>query len=203
VAAYHQPGSRLVNPQATAPDEPIGFAQDLKSAAFVPTNSVVTETKGSPRIGRIPAERLGIALQWHREEDGASLHDIARRLDYSFTPTVLGMIEAGRYPLAESQIDELLRCYRVDPVKVMPDRHKLDVDDERRYMAVGWKVVELKYSSTSEGLLTEYLAFVYDLRHMKKGSRIPLRQDDLPVLAETIDWPLPDVIAFLLGLMDT
>lgn len=152
-------------------------------------------------LSDVPARRLGAALARHRTDRGATLEDIARRLENAFSAAILEMIEAGMYPLAEPQIHLLLDGYQVTGVDLLPARHKLEFDDDGQYMAVEWTVRELGDVCTPEALLEEYLAFVYELRGMQPGAAIPLRDDDLAVLSNTIDWPTDLIRNHLIDLM--
>lgn len=161
----------------------------------------MTEANADGDLMEIPAKRLGVALRRHRETARVTLPEIAERLEMAFTPVVLQMVEAGQYPLQEPQIMRILWGYDVAPENLLPQRHLLEFDDEGQYMAVGWTVRELTNSCTERGVLEEYLAFVYDLRGVEPGAKIPVRKADLVVLSNTIDWPTDDIRDHLTDLM--
>lgn len=149
----------------------------------------------------LPARRLGGALREHRKSRGNSLDDISRRLDFAFTPVVLHMVECGEYPLEEPQVQLLLWGYDVTVQELIPERYPLELDESGDYLAVGWTVREIRENRAPHGLLNEYLAFVYELRGAEPGSAIPLRDDDLAVLSNTIDWPTAEIRNYLVDLM--
>jgi len=147
------------------------------------------------------AERLGVALRQHREERGLTLETIAKRLAYVYTPTVLQMIESARYPLESDQVEDLLHSYDADPdLSVLAggllEGHNDHGDDESAQT-----VRELNQSTTAEGLLYEYLDFVYEIRGVEPGSLIPLREADLAVLGKTIGWSIGAIEDHLTNLM--
>ena len=153
------------------------------------------------RLTGIPARRLGVALRRYREASEVSLPEIAERLDFAFTPDVLEVIESGQHLLDEPQILLILSGYDVEPEELLPERQLLEFDDEGLYMAVGWTVKELTKPHTEESVLASYLTFVYELRDINPGTRIPLRQVDLVVLSNTIDWSTEKIRDHLTGLM--
>ena len=148
-----------------------------------------------------PAKRLGKALKLHRETRGLAHEEISRRVDYAFTPVVLHMIEAGLYPLDTGQVFKIIRGYDADPDRLLPVRNDLKIDDARHHMAMGPTIRELNQSATTDGLLYEYLAFLYQIRKAQPGSRVPLREDDLAALANTTDLRIEEVRSRLLDLM--
>ena len=148
-----------------------------------------------------PAARLGSALRLHRETVGLSLEDISKRVDFTFTPIVLQMIEAGQYPLDPAQVLIAVWGYDADPDLVLPIRDHLKLDAPGRTVAAGPTMRELSQSTTAEGLLYEYLRFVYELRGAEPGSTIPLREADLAVLSNTINWPMDGIREHLTALM--
>ena len=148
-----------------------------------------------------PARRLGKALRLHRESVGQSLEEISKRVNFSFTPIVLQMIEAGQYPLEPAQVLIAVWGYDADPNNVLPIRDVLRFDEADRKFAAGPTVRDLHQSFTPAGLLYEYLAFVYDLRGMEPGSTVPLREADLAVLSNTTGWPMDEVREHLTVLM--
>ena len=148
-----------------------------------------------------PAVRLGKALRLHRETVGFSLEDISKRVDFTFTPVVLQMIEAGQYPLDPAQVLIAVWGYDADPDLVLPIRNQLQLDAAGRSVAAGPTVRELNQATTAEGLLYEYLGFVYELRCVEPGSTIPLREADLAVLSNAINWEMDDIREHLTALM--
>ena len=144
------------------------------------------------------AAQLGLALRRHRQALGASLEKISNRLDYAFTPVVLSMIESGQYPLEEPQVHLLLWGYDAHLDELLPALEELEFDEQP---AVGRTIRELKESTGAVDLLDAYLTFVYDLRDAPQGSPVPLRQADLVVLSNTIDWPTDEIRGHLLAVM--
>jgi hypothetical protein len=80
------------------------------------------------------------------------------------------------------------------------DGDSLEFDEDRRHMAVGWRVRDLDGCETPQEVLREYLDFVYSMRGLQPGT--PVRVDrDLQVLKAAIGWPTDRIAAFLVDLM--
>jgi len=136
-----------------------------------------------------PAGRLGTALKLHRETVGMTYGEISRRVDYAFTPVVLQMVELGRYPLKGPQILKVIWGYDANPDLLLPTRDNLEIDREQHEISAGPTMRELNQSATTDGLLYEYLVFVYQIRNAEPGTSVALREEDLAVLSNTTDLP--------------
>jgi hypothetical protein len=133
-----------------------------------------------------PAGSLGALLRRRRQTTGASLEEVAQRLNLAFTPIVLQMIESARYPLEEPQVLRVLWGYGLESNRL--DQHLRGAANQP-----GRTLREIKRTCNARGLLREYLLFVYEKRGIAPGSPMPLSDSDLAVLSNTIDWPVDDI----------
>jgi hypothetical protein len=122
-------------------------------------------------------------------------------MDYAFTPIVLQMVELGRYPLDETQIHTILWGYDANASSLLPSRDNLAVDEQQHQLSSGPTFRELRQSATVEGLLYEYMSFLYELREKTPGEIVPLRHEDLTLLANTTDMSIADIRSHLEELM--
>ena len=132
----------------------------------------------------IPSPQLGEILHNARTRRDLSLEEVARRLQQRFTPTTLTMIESGRYPLTEHDLSLLLAAYGIDIDALAPRTR------ENALAATGPTPPPFTFTEVSEeAVLIDYLTFVYAMRAQAPGSDIPLRDEDIEVLARSLDLP--------------
>jgi hypothetical protein len=162
----------------------------------------MAETTTYRNLTDCPADRFGEALRLHRETIGIALDEISKRVGFEFTPFVLEMVEAGRYPLDTRQVILLVWGYDAHPDLVLPIRDCLVVDNTRSEIAAGPTVKHVTETATPMGLLHEYLEFLYELRDVEPGSSVHLREDDLEVLSSTTNWSVIKVREHLTMLME-
>ena len=62
----------------------------------------------------LPAQRLCRLLHDSRIRRDLDLAEVARRVEFVFTPVTLAMIEQGKYPLTEPHLNTLLHAYDID-----------------------------------------------------------------------------------------
>ena len=74
-------------------------------------------------------------------------------------------------------------------MSLLPSRDNLEIDREHHEISAGPTLRELNQSATTDGLLYEYLAFLYQIRGEEPGTSLQLREDDLAVLSNTTDLP--------------
>lgn len=162
----------------------------------------------SPRYAEVlevPAARLGRFLAAARTREGIALADIARRLDWKFTPVVLSMIERGVYPVLTEDIPELVDGYRVDLDQLLPDRDGLQVDLEGGTLGSGENLVQLSERLTITELLRSYLSFVREIRGLRSDATLPrrsLRRDDMEILARTLRLDVGEIEHRLTAILD-
>lgn len=135
---------------------------------------------------------LGVA----RERRGVSRHDVARRTDWRFGPSLLGQIEEGRHLVDVEAIPELARAYEIDLDDILPDRNGLEVDLRRGRMRVGATKAKVAKKPSLDALLAAYLDFVRQMRGLPEDGWVDprsLRVDDIVELALAVDADPADV----------
>jgi transcriptional regulator with XRE-family HTH domain len=153
----------------------------------------------------VPAARLGLFLAAARTREGISLADIARRLEWKFTPVVLSMIERGVYPILTDDVPGLVDSYRVDLDTLLPERDELELNLESGTIGSGESLQELADRLTITELLRSYLSFVREIRGLRPDSELPrrsLRHDDMEILGRTLRLEPDDVEQRLARILD-
>jgi transcriptional regulator with XRE-family HTH domain len=146
-------------------------------------------------LGLVPARRLGVLLRDRREMHGYTLDDMARRSIGQFTVMELASIEAGEANLDDDALEALSLLYEFNSTPPIPQRSRLIIaSDEEIPVSVG---LEPDDPATSQLVLRRYLALLYLLRNLQVGDELPLRGDDLAVLADAYSLSPEDVAARL------
>jgi transcriptional regulator with XRE-family HTH domain len=146
-------------------------------------------------LGLVPARRLGALLRDRREMHGYTLDDMARRSIGQFTVMELASIEAGEANLDDNALEALSLLYEFNSTPPIPQRSRLIIaSDEEIPVSVG---LEPDDPATSQLVLRRYLALLYLLRNLQVGDELPLRGDDLAVLADAYSLSPEDVAARL------
>lgn len=146
-------------------------------------------------LGLVPARRLGALLRDRREMHGYTLDDMARRSIGQFTVMELASIEAGEANLDDNALEALSLLYEFNSTPPIPQRSRLIIaSDEEIPVSVG---LEPDDPATSQLVLQRYLALLYLLRNLQVGDELPLRGDDLAVLADAYSLSPEDVAARL------
>lgn len=147
-------------------------------------------------LGLVPARRLGALLHDRREMHGYTLDDMARRSIGQFTVMELASIEAGEANLDDDALEALSLLYEFNSTPPIPQRSRLIIaSDEEIPVSVG---LEPDDPATSQLVLRRYLALLYLLRNLQVGDELPLRGDDLAVLADAYSLS-PEEVAARLG----
>ncbi|MEQ8718902.1 MAG: helix-turn-helix transcriptional regulator [Acidimicrobiales bacterium] len=157
------------------------------------------------QVLEVPAARLGRFLAAARTREGIALADIARRLEWKFTPVVLSMIERGVYPILPEDVPGLVDAYRVDLDKLLPERDNLEVNLDSGTIGSGESIQQLADRLTITELLRNYLSFVREIRGLRPDSELPrrsLRHDDMEILARTLRLESDDVEQRLAVILD-
>ena len=151
----------------------------------------------------VPSWRLGHLLRQARDHDGLTLAEVAARSQGEDVER-LAAIERGEVALNERELEQIVALYAVDPAELVPGRTDLVVDlDQHRLATAGHTQPLAGTAPTADEVLASYLSLVYTLRQARPGSRVPLRQSDLDVLARALALATPDVESRLVGLMAT
>ena len=138
---------------------------------------------GSKIASVVPANRLGQLLAEARLRQGADLEAFARRSD--FTVGELSDLEAGHRSLDDSLVSEITSLYEVDCGPILPHRSELTIDLTDNKMSAAGHAVKLE-SAAHDHVLDRYLSLVYLLRNGNPGTVVPLRDEDLAILAASL-----------------
>ncbi len=131
----------------------------------------------------VPANRLGQLLAEARLRQGADLEDFAARSD--FTVGELSDLESGHRHLDEHLVSQVTGLYEIDCGPIVPQRAELTIDLTDNKMSAAGKAVRLD-SAAHEHVLERYLSLVYILRNSDAGAKVPLRDEDVAILAASL-----------------
>ena len=155
----------------------------------------------STETGLVPPRRLGWLLRQARLAGGLELDELSSRAGLSVAE--LDDIEHGRRNLEGIRVDLLVAAYGVEGPELVPERSRLVIDLDAGQISVHQTAFGLDPTSGPDAVLARYLALVYRLRNMPIGSRLPLRDVDLDVLATALELVDTDVERRLDRLMAT
>lgn len=154
-------------------------------------------------LSLVPPTRFGRLLAEHRWQRTASLDMLARMTGGRFDTADLAEIEAGRRSLSDDDLVLISGIYGVHAEAVVhPRRTRLSVDLDEGVLAAGHHRRRLQPGDLSEDVLTRYLGLIVALRGAVPGTAIPLRQDDLEVLADAL-WIEPEEVESRLAVLMT
>ena len=131
----------------------------------------------------VPANRLGQLLAEARLRQGADLEAFALKSD--FTVGELSDFEAGHRSLDDSLVSEITSLYEIDCGPILPHRSELTIDLTDNKMSAAGHAVKLE-SAAHDHVLDRYLSLVYLLRNGSPGTVVPLRDEDLAILAASL-----------------
>ena len=131
----------------------------------------------------LPANRFGQLLVETRTQNGLDLDAIASTSE--FTIGELLDIEAGHRILRADEMDALQSLYSNDAGLRIQERAPLEIDLTAMSISASGHRVRLD-STDHAHVLDSYLSLVYDMRNRKPGTQIPLRDDDVSVLATSL-----------------
>lgn len=138
---------------------------------------------GTGTASVVPANRLGQLLAEARLRQGADLEQYAANSD--FTVGELSDFEAGHCVLSDEIITQVTRLYEIDCGPIVPQRAELTIDLTDNRMSAAGKAVRLD-SAAHDHVLERYLSLVYLLRNRDPGTQVPLREEDLAILAASL-----------------
>lgn len=133
----------------------------------------------------MPANRLGQLLAEARMRTGTDLAELARRSGGEFTIGELSDLEAGHRVLDDGLIRTITRLYSLDCGPIIPQRAELTIDLDRNLVAASGKALPLS-GNGRDHILDRYLSLVYVLRNRQPGSTVPLRDEDVAILAASL-----------------
>ncbi len=138
---------------------------------------------GTGTTSVVPANRLGQLLAEARLRQGADLEDFAARS--SFTVGELSDLESGHRTLSDSLVSEVTSLYEIDCGPIVPQRAELTIDLTDSTMSAAGRAVRLD-SAAHDHVLERYLSLVYVLRNNNPGTQVPLRDEDIAILAASL-----------------
>ena len=110
--------------------------------------------------------------------------------------------ERGSEPVPDDVAGRLADTYDCDVSTLLPNRDVAPVILEPGYLRVGPASKTLRSDDPHpDEVLKGYLSLLYDMRDLKPGTRIPLRDHDLDVLAEALGGTSDAIEARLIELM--
>lgn len=140
----------------------------------------------------VPPRRLGALLHDARVAEGRSIGELC--VGSRFGEDDLDAVEAGSRVLGDSEIEELVRLYGIDPGELVPERGHLVIDlREHQVVAGGTARVIAGEAPTPDEVLASYLSLVYTLRRAEPGTPLTLRDGDVAVLARALELAVPTV----------
>jgi hypothetical protein len=108
-------------------------------------------------------------------------------------------VEAGWRLIGEDEIELLAVTYGVEADSLVPPRTPVEVDRAARTLRVGEH--EVSFAGADVDPLSSYLTMIYALRDAPRGSRIPLRDEDLDALSALVGDDPVDIESRLIELM--
>ena len=110
--------------------------------------------------------------------------------------------ERGSEPVPDDVAGRLADAYDCDVSTLLPNRDVAPVILEPGYLRVGPASKTLRSDDPHpDEVLKGYLSLLYDMRDLKPGTRIPLRDHDLDALAEALGGTSDAIEARLIELM--
>ncbi len=147
----------------------------------------------------VPPRRLGALLRNARVAAGLELEQLASRTD--LTTVDLDDLEHGRRLVDDALLESLIELYGVQGVGLLPARSQLVIDLDEGRIAVDQAELEVGELTGPDAVLARYLALVYQLRELRVGTPIHLRDVDLKVLGTALELAADDVELRLRRLM--
>jgi hypothetical protein len=139
----------------------------------------------SPTSTLVPPHRLGALLSEQRARDGSTVDDIVTRLGGRISSDLLRDVEAGRRAVLDEDLLQLVPAYGISAQELVPARSELVIDLDAGTIAAGGRSGAIVEGRSTE-ILAQYLALVYELRDVRSGTPLALRDLDLDVLGEAL-----------------
>lgn len=133
----------------------------------------------------VPANRLGQLLAEARLRNGFDLAELSERSAGEFTVGELSDLEAGHRLLDDRLIAVITGLYELDCGPIIPQRAELTIDLDRNLVSAAGRVLPLD-SAERAHIIDRYLSLVYVLRNRPPGTQVPLREEDLAILAASL-----------------
>lgn len=141
------------------------------------------ERVGSGTSTIVPANRLGQLLVEARLREGKDLELLAKQSD--FTVGELSDFEAGHRVLNDRLVQRVTTLYELDCGPIIPQRAELTIDLNQNLVSAAGHALPLD-SVSHDHVLDRYLSLVYVLRNHQPGTQVPLRDEDVAILAASL-----------------
>ncbi len=138
---------------------------------------------GSDAPTIVPANRLGQLLTEARQRGGTDLEELATTS--AFTVGELADFEAGHRVLNDEIVASITSLYALDCGPIIPQRAELTIDLNQNLLTASGHALPLD-SAAHQHVLDRYLSLLYVLRDRAPGSSVPLRGEDLDILAASL-----------------
>jgi hypothetical protein len=113
-----------------------------------------------------------------------SLDDVSEELGGALDDLELLEVETGRRPLTDHELEALAGLYEIETSTMVPGRSRLEIDLDEGVIRARSGEMPIDPASHRRDVLAKYLALVYSMRAAQPGTALPLRLDDLDVLAD-------------------
>lgn len=134
----------------------------------------------------VPPVRLGRILHEARCQSGESIDALVSRCGLAYDDWFFADVESGRAPLDEPTVRWLAALYDIHVDQLVPQRSKLVIDLNDGAVAIGESAATLD-ATAPQDVLAKYLALVYELRGLRMGSPLKIRELDLGVLSNALE----------------
>lgn len=138
---------------------------------------------GSATSTVVPANRLGQLLAEARLRQGTDLEELSFRSE--FTVGELSDFEAGHRVLNDVIVQKVTGLYEIDCGPIIPQRAELTIDLTENVLSASGHALPLA-SAAHDHILERYLSLVYVLRNSEPGTPVPLRDEDVAILAASL-----------------
>jgi hypothetical protein len=136
----------------------------------------------------VPPRRLGRLLAEARVACGMSVVDASSAVAVPLNRYEVLDIEVGRRGVSELELRALALLYGIEVSDVVPPRCRLVVDLQEGCIDAGADGARVPSGARRREVLSRYLGLVYAMRGESPGTVVPLRFDDVEVLAAALDW---------------
>lgn len=150
----------------------------------------------------VPPRRLGRLLSGARLDHGLTLEEASAALDGLLDVDELLDVELARREVSDEELLAITGLYGIETSTMVPARGELVIDLDEGVIVADGGQVELTSEAEIDEVLARYLALVFAMRDVSAGTVVPLRLDDVVVLAEALGMEAADVEGRLGELME-
>ncbi|MFZ4518808.1 MAG: hypothetical protein ACOYOP_10485 [Microthrixaceae bacterium] len=141
----------------------------------------------------VPPRRLGRLLSGARLDHGLTLEEASAALDGLLGVDDLLDVELARREVTDEELEAIADLYGIETSTMVPARGELVIDLDEGVIVAGGGKVELASEAEIDDVLSRYLALVFAMRDVSPGTTVPLRLDDVVVLADALGMEAADV----------